>query len=147
MTSPLSNEVEQALADFERQKAAIGEIGASLAGAYSTVTAKNRAVAVTVDSQGVVTDVKFPTSAYRSMSGAELGDLLVGTIESARRKALAKTAAAFESVLPAGMPMLDLLTGGDGTAGRMPLDKLLAEVIRGDEPGGSGEPVERNGGV
>lgn len=136
MTGPLSNQVEQAMAEFERQKAAIGEIQSGLAATVSTVTAKNRAVEVTVDSQGAVATIKFPTSAYRTMSGSELGELLVATIRSARAEAMARTVAAFDAVLPAGVPMLDLLTGagaGDDADDRMPLDRLLTEILRGTD--------------
>ncbi|MBW4701842.1 MULTISPECIES: YbaB/EbfC family nucleoid-associated protein [unclassified Micromonospora] len=131
MSSPLSNQVEQALAELERQKAAIDEIQGGLHTVYSTVTAKNRAVAVTVDSRGAVTAIKFPTSAYRTMAGPELGELLVDTIEAARGEAMARTVAAFESLLPAGLPMMDLLTGGvDPEHGPLPMDQLLNEMFR-----------------
>ncbi|WP_229404482.1 YbaB/EbfC family nucleoid-associated protein [Micromonospora sp. NBRC 110038] len=146
MSSPLSNQVEQALAELERQKAAIDEIQGDLHSAYSTVTAKNRAVAVTVDSRGTVTAIKFPTSAYRSMAGPELGELLVDTIGSARDEALARTVAAFESLLPAGLPMIDLLTGeADPERGPLPMDRLLAEVFRVAEPDDAPVPPPATG--
>jgi DNA-binding protein YbaB len=132
MSMPLQNQVEQAYARLQRQQQAINDIQASLQTAYSTVTSKNRAVAVTVNSKGVVTGIKFPTSAHRSMPGAELGSLLVETIEKARAQALATTVAAFESMLPAGLPMLELLTEDPAaeSGGRFNVDQLVAEALR-----------------
>ncbi|GAA2645774.1 YbaB/EbfC family nucleoid-associated protein [Paractinoplanes durhamensis] len=135
MTSPQMNQVEQAMAEFERQKAALGEIERGLHGSSTTVVAKNRAVAVTVNSSGAVAEIKFPTSAYRSMSGAELGDLLVSTIEEARAEAMAQTMQAFAAVLPGGQAMVDAFTGRAGGNVETPLEKLLAEVLLdGDRP-------------
>lgn len=132
MSTPLQNQVEQAYARLQRQQQAIGDIQASLQTVYRTVTSKNRAVAVTVNSSGVVTAIKFPTSAQRTMPGAELGQLLVETIEKARTAVLAATVAAFESMLPAGLPMLELLTEDPAadSGGRFNLDRLVAEALR-----------------
>lgn len=141
MTSPLANQVEKALAEFQKQKAAISELESSLNGTFSTATSKKRELAVTVNNQGAVTEIKFPTSAYRTMSGAELGELLVTTIASAREEAVRKTVAAFEAVMPSRLPMVDLFTGRTAPdQARLPLEDLIDEVVRGSVPG-TGEKI------
>jgi hypothetical protein len=80
MSSPLSSQVEQASAEFERQRAAISGIQGNPTGSLTTVVAKNRAVVVTANSPGAVTAIRFPTAAFRSMAGPESSDLLVSAI-------------------------------------------------------------------
>jgi hypothetical protein len=65
------------------------------------------------------------------MAAAELGRLLVETIETARERALARAVAHFETLMPAGMPVLDLLTGASGdTGGPSGLDEMVRVALR-----------------
>lgn len=131
MSGPLQNTVEQAYAELTRQRAALVEIQRELAAAELTVTAKNRAVAVTVDSRGTATGIRFPTGAFRSMAAAELGQLLVETISAARDQMMARTVEQFQELLPAGMPMLDLLTATGDAGGELPdLDEIVRTALR-----------------
>ncbi|WP_285680327.1 YbaB/EbfC family nucleoid-associated protein [Actinoplanes sp. NBRC 103695] len=111
MSSPLQNRLEQAMAEFEEHKAKVAGFEARIAEATTTVTSKNRAVTVTVNAQGEPTEVKFLTGAYRTMAPAELGTLIVETIRAAQDEARRKAASLFAELLPAGMPVLDMLTG------------------------------------
>jgi DNA-binding protein YbaB len=122
MSSPLHNQIEQAYADLERQREALEDVQSQLRGAETTVTAKSRALTVTVDSRGAVSGIKFLTSGYRTMAGPELAQLLVETIEQARAEAMAKTVASFRSILPESLPLHDMLEG------RVDLDSILADA-------------------
>ncbi|MFI5843121.1 YbaB/EbfC family nucleoid-associated protein [Catenuloplanes sp. NPDC051500] len=137
MSSPLHNQVEQAYAELEKKRAALSEVQGSLAGASSTVQSRNRAVAVTMSSRGVVTEIKFPTGAHRTMASAELGALLVETIEAAREEAMRRTMSAFEGLLPSGLPTADLLMG-DGTDAGLDLEALVSEALRASGGGAPG---------
>lgn len=131
MSGSLDNAVEQAYAELARQRTALADIQQELASAQTTVTAKNRAVAVTVDSRGAVATIKFPTGAYRSMAAAELGQLLVETIGAARDQAVARTVERFQALLPAGMPTFDLLTGSlDPFDGLPDVDEMVRTTLR-----------------
>ncbi|MFI7609298.1 YbaB/EbfC family nucleoid-associated protein [Micromonospora sp. NPDC049366] len=124
MSSPLNNRFEQAYAEFEEQKNAIAEFERRLAEKASTLTAKNRAVSVTVDGQGDVVEISFPTGAYRKMAPAELGALLVETIDAARTQARAGTTELLDSFLPGGMPAFDLLNSS------VEFDEIMSQAMR-----------------
>ncbi|RKR86736.1 YbaB/EbfC DNA-binding family protein [Micromonospora pisi] len=124
MSSPLQNRIEQAFAEFEQQKIAISGIERKIEAAKTTVTAKNRAVTVTVDGRGDLVEVKFPTNAYRTMPPAELGSLLVETTKAAREQAREGAAELFQTILPAGMPILDMLNGS------VDFDEMMSEAMR-----------------
>jgi hypothetical protein len=141
MSSPLHNQVEQAYAELERQRDALADIRRDLAAAQTTVTSKNRALAVTVDSRGAVTGIKFLTGGYRSMAAAELAQLLVDTIASARSHAMESTVERFRALLPPGMPLLDMINGA------VDFDGMVRSALRaandpwpGDAP--TGAPAE-----
>ncbi|MEO3742080.1 YbaB/EbfC family nucleoid-associated protein [Plantactinospora sp. B5E13] len=124
MTSPLHDRIEQAYAEFERQKQAITEVRRELSTAQTTVTAKNRALTVTVDGRGDLVEIRFPTNSYRTMAPAELANLLMETVKTARDQARGRTANAFQTLLPTGLPLLDML---NGTAD---FDDLMRETVR-----------------
>ena len=111
MTSPLHNRIEQAMAEFERNKAAIGDLQNGMAATQTTISPKNRSISVTVDGQGELVEVKFPSNAYRTMAPAELGRLIVDTVTEARAEARGKAVGMFESLLPPGLPVAGMLNG------------------------------------
>lgn len=124
MSSPLQNRFEQAFAEFEEQKTAISEFERKLAESSMTVTAKNRAVSVTVDGQGDLMELKFPTNAYRTMAPAELSSLLVETIRTAREQARESTSELLQTFLPGGISSYDMLNN--------PIDfeEIMGEALR-----------------
>ncbi|MEU4556720.1 YbaB/EbfC family nucleoid-associated protein [Micromonospora violae] len=124
MSSPLNNRFEQAYAEFEEQKNAISEFEQRLAEKVSTLTAKNRAVSVTVDGQGDVVEIKFPTMAYRKMAPAELSALLVETIDAARMQAREGTNELLQTFLPSGMASFDLLNNP------VDFEEIMSEAMR-----------------
>jgi DNA-binding protein YbaB len=124
MSSPLQNKIEQAYAEFEQQKVAISGFEREVAAAQTTVTAKNRAVSVTVDGRGDLVEIKFPTNLYRTMAPAELGSLLVETTKTARDQARESAADMFRGLVPAGVPVLDMLNGS------VDFDEMMREAMR-----------------
>ena len=124
MSSPFQERIEQAQAEFERSQAAIAGLQQELAGSRTTVTSKNRALSITLDSQGELAEIKFLTRSYRTMPSVELAQLLVDTVGEARRKALSEMAARFQSVLPAGAAVLDMING------TVDFDQMMREAIR-----------------
>jgi DNA-binding protein YbaB len=110
MTSSFHDQIEKRQEQLWRKQAELAEVQQRLAGAQASATSKSRAVTVTVDCHGEVVDIKFGTSAYRSMSGAELSQLLIDTIASARNDAKAAVIDQFTSVVP-DMPIRELMEG------------------------------------
>ncbi|WP_432838050.1 YbaB/EbfC family nucleoid-associated protein [Dactylosporangium sp. CA-092794] len=108
----MSDQVEQALAEFEATMKGVRAAQRDLEAVRTTVTAKSRAVTVVVDAGGDVMEVRFPTHAFRTMPPAELGRLLVETIADARTQARRAAVAAFGEFLPAGAAAHGLFDGG-----------------------------------
>ncbi|MCM4084241.1 YbaB/EbfC family nucleoid-associated protein [Paractinoplanes hotanensis] len=123
MTGPVHDMMEKSFTAFEEQKRAVETFEKAVAEAETTVTAKNRAVSVTVDGRGDLTDVKFPTNAYRTMAPAELSSLLVETVTSARDQARAGMNELLEAILPGGMAA-DFLTNS------VHIDEMMDEAMR-----------------
>lgn len=119
----MPDDLDSAHTEFETSIAAIARAQNDLLGASTTVESKNRELSVTVDGRGDVTAIKFRTRAYRAMSPTELGTLLVDTIGAARRESLGRATAAFAPVLPAGLPLQDML------AGPVDLDRMMGDAV------------------
>jgi DNA-binding protein YbaB len=107
MTDALFNHISQIQAGIEKQREAAAGLDRDLGDARHTALAKNRAVSVTVDGRGELVEVRFPTSAYRSMAPAELGDLLVTQVAEAQRQARTASMQMMTSLLPSGLGSLD----------------------------------------
>jgi DNA-binding protein YbaB len=70
---------------------------------------KNKMLTVTVGGRGEVRDISFRGNAYRSLAPAELGKLLVETIEEARAQAYSQAMAAIAEISPTSAMPLDLM--------------------------------------
>ncbi|GAB6901839.1 YbaB/EbfC family nucleoid-associated protein [Kineosporia succinea] len=77
--------------------------------AVHKATPKNKMFTVTVGGRGEVQDITFRASAYRSLAPAELGKLLVETIEEARSQAIAAGMASIAELTPNAALPLDLM--------------------------------------
>ncbi|RIV36052.1 YbaB/EbfC family nucleoid-associated protein [Micromonospora radicis] len=134
MSTSWHEEIERAYAELERSQEAIAQVQRDMSERTVTVTAPSRALTVVVDAQGNLTDLTFPTRAYRSMAGPELAALLIETIAQARRRANDELAEMFSAVLPQGTPIVDML---NGTAD---LDEMISDAVRlvRDQPGAPG---------
>jgi len=129
MADQLNNEVERAFAELQRGRAAAAEMEKNLAERSTTVTTKRREVSVTVDSRGALTEIRFPTPAFRSMAPVELGKLIVESVGKAREQALSEIMSSFEDAFPGDQPFLDLVTGVAGGRGTFRLDQMVADVM------------------
>lgn len=118
----MHNSIEEAYQELARQREALSDMQRRLNETGATATSKNRAVSVTLDGQGNVSEVKFLTGAYRSMAPAELGTLLVDTINEARASLTSQLAEVLQEVMP-GSSMLDVLNGD------FDLDTMMDEAI------------------
>ncbi|TCB95431.1 YbaB/EbfC family DNA-binding protein [Micromonospora zingiberis] len=123
MTGPVHHMMEHSFSAFEEQKRAVTEFEKWVSESETTVVAKSRAVSITVDGRGDLTDVKFPTGAYRKMAPAELSTLLVETVTSARNQARASMNEALQTILPGGMAA-DFLTNS------VDIDEIMGEAMR-----------------
>jgi DNA-binding protein YbaB len=130
MTSPYDRIAEQAMADYTRRLDEIADSQRRMAEVTATATAPRQVVTVTVGGQGEVTDIKFPSGAYKNMAPGELSSVILRTIGDARSQALGKAAEVLAPMFPAGFSAEDVLTG------KAELRSLLPDEPRGwdDDP-------------
>jgi hypothetical protein len=103
--------LEDLYEDYRERRSGLGELQRRMQAVSATAVSARREVSVTVGYSGVVTDVSFPTGAYRRLAPKELADLLLRTMGEARDSAVVDAAAIMEPLMPAGMSASDLLRG------------------------------------
>ncbi|WMX43817.1 YbaB/EbfC family nucleoid-associated protein [Streptomyces roseicoloratus] len=87
MNMGMEERLAEALAEFEETRARLADAAAAASRISATVTAKDRSVTVTMGPQGELTQIRFPTNAYRGMPPARLSAVLMSTISLARKQA------------------------------------------------------------
>ena len=144
-SSPYDQHIEELLGAYRRERAQIGELQRRMREVKASATAPRQALKVTVNSQGEVTAIEFPTGAYKRMAPVELSQLLVSTIQKARATAMAEVAEVLSGHLPAGMSAVDLLQGKADLGGLLPETPTMADevqeyVVNGRPGRGAGGP-------
>ncbi|MFC0596805.1 YbaB/EbfC family nucleoid-associated protein [Streptomyces palmae] len=124
MSNPLEERLAEALAEFEETRSRLDQAAAEAARISVTVTAKDRSVEATVGAQGELTNLRFPTSRYRTMAPAELANTLMATIASARAQAASRL---MEVYRPFG-PVPGLSTDAEGGFAPVSWDELFAPL-------------------
>ncbi|MCI2417470.1 YbaB/EbfC family nucleoid-associated protein [Saccharopolyspora sp. K220] len=88
MTSRFSQgdlpDLGSALELFEQEQAKLADFQQKLAETSTVVDSRNRMLTVTLDGSGELSDLKFNTTAYRTMAPAELSALILETLRKAR---------------------------------------------------------------
>lgn len=114
--SEFEREISELLAQYRKQRDEAAETRQRINAVTATVTSPRRAVKVTVSARGEVTEIDFPTSAFRRMTPKELGDLLESAIAEARAKALEEVDTMNFGRLPGGISASEMIMGrGDVT--------------------------------
>ncbi|MFI0467237.1 YbaB/EbfC family nucleoid-associated protein [Saccharopolyspora sp. 5N102] len=120
--SPL--DMSSALQALEEQQAKLAEYQRKLAETTTRVESPNRMVAIVLDGQAELREIKFLNTDYRTMAPAELGEVLLRTIQQGRAKAAEKV----QELLPAeafGDVDLHGLASGEADLGEM-----LGQIMR-----------------
>lgn len=121
-------QVEEMLAEYRRSRDQLGTIQQELAGIAETAASEDRTVEVTVDSRGVLNDMRLTDEAYRKHSPSELAALIVRLSGDAAGAASARVRGALEPALPAGADPAAVL---DGRADLAPARSTGGEVADG----------------
>ncbi|QRP46399.1 YbaB/EbfC family nucleoid-associated protein [Amycolatopsis sp. FDAARGOS 1241] len=111
MNAPYQKMLEEALGAYQRQRQRYDDTRKQVEALTTTVTSARREVTATVSRTGELTDLSFPTPAYKRMAPAELASVIVKTVEEARQKSIAASAEALAPMLPPGLNALDLMNG------------------------------------
>ncbi|MEU3785436.1 YbaB/EbfC family nucleoid-associated protein [Streptomyces sp900129855] len=144
-SSPYDQHIEELLGSYRRERSEVGELQRRMREVKASATAPRQALKVTVNSQGEVAEIEFPTGAYKRMAPVELSQMLVTTIQKARTSAMAAVAEVLSGHLPSGMSAADLLRGKADLGGLLPETPPMAgaveEYIANGRPGrGAGGP-------
>jgi DNA-binding protein YbaB len=139
MSSPLQEQVEQAMTRLTEHRARMEEVRAEMKTANASVTSKDRMVTAVVGAQGQVVSLTFHTTAYRSMAPAELGAALVDVLNEARARIGDEVLATMRSVSGMGEILRHSMTGGTE------LEKLLAPLYAMRPGADRPEPGRRTG--
>ncbi|WP_328605152.1 YbaB/EbfC family nucleoid-associated protein [Amycolatopsis sp. NBC_00345] len=129
MASPYEKMLEDALGAYQRQRERLTETKERMESLTSTATSARREVTATVGRTGELTELSFPTSAYKRMAPAELASVIVRTISEARRASIAASAEELAPMLPPGFSAQDMMSG------QVDVRALIAARVPGLEEG------------
>lgn len=130
MSNPHSEDYERLLAEYQGHYARIAETQRRLREICCTATAPRQVVAITVGHGGVVTEVAFPTGAYKRMPPLELSAAVLETITAARDLALSEAAEILAPSMPAGVNAHALLSGSMDLQSMLPKTPDISDATR-----------------
>lgn len=126
------------MAEFTKQRESLMRISDELTALSVTVRSKDRAVEVTVGSQGQPTGLRFLNNKHQSMSGQQLATSVLEAMAGARQEVADQVAARFASVSAGGLGIagsglenLDM----DRLFEPLSAEGLLPKGVGGDEGG------------
>jgi DNA-binding protein YbaB len=123
-------EIDDLLTEYRERRAKAGELRRTIEEIAVSVTAPRAAVKVTVNAQGQVAAIEFPTGGYKRMPPAELAATLMDTIGEATQKALAAVRELMTPELPAGLNFMELLQGKADLATVLPEEPSMPDAVR-----------------
>ncbi len=126
MSSPLFNQMENALADLREQQERIREAQERAEEETTTVSSKDRSISATVDHRQRLTGLRFSGTRYRTMAPAELANRIVELVRQAQDEASQKSIATYSAMAPAGFgaALTEMVNG------EFDLDKMFDEAVR-----------------
>ena len=122
--------IESLFQEYERQRSSLGEMQQKMRAISATATSQRREVAVTVGQNGVLTDVQFPTSAYKRMTPTELRSALLAAYGDAKEQAMAQATDVLKPLLPEGMDAGALVRGTAGPEAYFPAEPRMTTSVR-----------------
>ncbi|HEY5834685.1 YbaB/EbfC family nucleoid-associated protein [Streptomyces sp.] len=123
MEDALQHQLEQAMAEFTKQRQALEQTRDELTTMSVTVRSKDRVVEVTVGAQGEPTGMRFLNDKHRSMSGQQLASSVLEVLAVARQEVAGRVRAGFDAVAGGGLGV-----AGSGLE-NLDLDRLLAPLM------------------
>jgi hypothetical protein len=103
--------VEDAWASFETEMQKLGDLNKHWEEASTTVHAKDRSLALTLDGRGELTDVAFNGSKYRTLPPVQLAQIIVETLRKGRIEAQQKMSGLMGETSVPGLDLAGLATG------------------------------------
>lgn len=130
MSTQHSEQLDQLIAQYRRQFAEVKDTQRRLREISCTATAPRQVVSVTAAHGGMVTDIKFPTGAYKRLAPAELASAVLKTITEAQEQARREAADVIAPSLPPGMDARKLFSGDFDVQSLLKPEPELQDVTR-----------------
>jgi DNA-binding protein YbaB len=127
---------EELIAEYEERRAKTGDLQRKIGEIRGTATSPRGSIEVTVGVQGQVTEIQFPTSAYKRMPPKELSDTILATISEAKERAQEALRELMAPEMPVGLNFIALLQGNTDAA-QAPTLEDIPDAVRdylGDTP-------------
>jgi DNA-binding protein YbaB len=134
--SIFEQKAEELIAEYEERRAKTGELQRKISEIRGTATSPRGSIKVTVGVQGEVTEIQFPTSAYKRMPPKELSETLLATISEAKDSAQEALRELMTPEMPAS-PNFTALLQGNTDATKVPTLQDIPDAVRdylGDTP-------------
>jgi hypothetical protein len=125
-----SERIENLFEQYRRQRDGLGALTRRMKEIRATSTSPRREVEVTVGHNGAITNLRFPSGAYKRMTPKELAEIILATIDSAKSLAHDQTAEILGPLLPTGMNARDLVSGKLEPGVLMPEQPNLTNHLR-----------------
>ncbi|MCA2217452.1 YbaB/EbfC family nucleoid-associated protein [Jidongwangia harbinensis] len=122
--------IEHLFQEYGRQRSSLTEMQQKMRDISVSATSPRREVTVTVGQSGVLTDVTFPTGAYKRLTPTELTALILQTYAEAKESALQRAAELLAPMLPDGMDAQALVRGTAGAETFLPPEPRMATSVR-----------------
>ncbi|MFV2009105.1 MULTISPECIES: YbaB/EbfC family nucleoid-associated protein [unclassified Micromonospora] len=106
--------IEKLFAEYQHQRSSVLDLQERMSKIKATATSPRREVTVTVGQNGVLTDITFPTGAYRRMPPAELQATILQTFAEAKELVMEQAADLLAPLLPYGMNAAKMVRGEAG---------------------------------
>lgn len=122
--------IESLFEEYQRQRNSLTEMQQKMRAVTATATSPRREVTVTVGQNGVLTDIKFPTSAHKRLTPADLAEIILTAYGEAKEDVTAQAAAVLAPMLPDGMDARAMVDGSAGTDAYLPAQPRMATSVR-----------------
>lgn len=129
-------QVEELMAQYQQRLASIGELQRKIASISGTAASARQSVKVTVDVNGEITSLEFPTGAYKRLPPAELSAEIMATARDAKAKAREQLDTLMAAEFPAGQSLsdiakvADIVKGGVDPAEAFGAEPSMPDAIR-----------------
>jgi len=115
---------QEAVNELRRSQERLRSLREEMQSKATKVTSKDGMITVTLDGRSEVTSIAFNTGKFRRMAPAELGAVLVETINRARSEGRTRVIDAYRSMFPGGMDIDAIM------AGKFNVDKIFDDAVR-----------------
>ncbi|MFG1918546.1 YbaB/EbfC family nucleoid-associated protein [Micromonospora sp. NPDC048898] len=107
-------QLEELFAEYERQRGSLTDLQERMGRVRGSATSPRREVTVTVGQNGVLSEISFPTGAYRRMTPTELQATIMSSFAEAKEQVMEQAAELLAPLLPAGMDAARMVRGDAG---------------------------------